>query len=60
MGAGFDYRIFVGKPERMEAWWRNQVESSQTEDGNSYSGCIGMFGSGYSKRRSLCLCRKTR
>lgn len=57
MGANFDYRIYPydtqEEKERAKKCWNSDVEDSQYEDGNSYSGGIGMLGRGFSIQEDL-------
>lgn len=46
MGASLDYRIYPGSmtKEKIQDAWYSDVEDSLIQDGNSYSGAIGMLG----------------
>lgn len=50
MGACFNSRSYDGTltKKAIEKLWNNAVEESLYENGHSYSGCIGMLGSGVS------------
>ena len=53
MGTAFDGRVFNGTREQATKQWNDAVAQSQIEDGNSYSGCIGMLAGNIDWRTAL-------
>ena len=53
MGAALDGRVYKGTKEQASKQWHEDVAQSQIEDGNSYSGCIGMLSGNIDWRTAL-------